>query len=454
MNKAVFLREYVPNQLKGRERELQSLNRTYKQLTENPGGYIPIILVRGPPGSGKTVTAKYFGKDLEKTAQEKGMNLKYLHIGNFDLQTKKTVLKMILNYVRPYSSQGSIKKMLGWLKETLKKENMYLLLTIDEPKFFPINRAIMNLFTEINKDCPSSSPRLSLLLIPGQTARLDPWFKIYIQNPSRSIIEFPAYSHPQLVAILNERVKKGFHLIAVPQEIIKQVAAIAVRKKGDAQFAIDLLTCAGERADRLGASKVYKVHIRDAKRQIYKPYLVQLLTTAVKNSRLNVIVPQIIIEQISAIAVDEKGSKHFALNILSHAAQRAKNNGVKEIYPDLVREIVSKTTFSVVLHAYTLSKLAKHELLILLGISRKLQSTEGVHLSLNELHEAYSLICERKYIRPKGKNEVNQYCQKLANIGLLRVYSNIENKNYKAAQISIDIPLKELEDTLEQILDD
>lgn len=454
MNKNVFLREYVPNQLKGRERELQSLNRAYKHLTENSEGFVPIILVRGPPGSGKTVTTKYFGNDLEKTAQEKEMNLKYLHIGNFDLQTRKSVLRTILSYVRPFSSQGSIKTMLGWLKETLKKENMYLLLTIDEPKFFPINRAIMNLFTEINKDCPSSSPRLSLLLIPGQTARLDPWLKIYMQNPSRNIIDFPAYSHPQLVSILNERVKKGFHLIAVPPEIIKQVAAIAVHKKGDAQYAIDLLTCARERAERLGASKVYKDHVRDAKRQIYKPYLVQLLIAATKNLRLNVIVPPIIIEQISAIAVDEKGSKHFALYILSHAAQKAENIGLKEIYPDLVREIVSKITFSVVLPVSAFSELTKHELLILLSISRKLQSTEGVHLSLHELHEIYSLICERKYIRPKGKNEVNQYCQKLANIGLLRVYSNIENKNYKAAQISIDIPLKELEDTLERILGD
>ncbi|MFX0095330.1 MAG: AAA family ATPase, partial [Candidatus Hodarchaeota archaeon] len=161
-NSGVYSSEYIPDRLISREEELDILKQIFQFLTQNPGKDSSTVLIWGPPGSGKTVTAKYFGMNLKKLTRQINIRLEYVHLNNYEVQSRKSILKQLLSSVRLHYRQGSIKKMRKMLIETLERENIHLLLIIDEIKSLPINRTVMNLLTEINSSCPSKRQRLSL----------------------------------------------------------------------------------------------------------------------------------------------------------------------------------------------------------------------------------------------------------------------------------------------------
>ncbi len=71
---------YIPPSLPHRERQLKLLSHFFRFALERPGKMAQRVLITGKIGTGKTVLSQSFGLNIVKEAQEKGINLQYVHV--------------------------------------------------------------------------------------------------------------------------------------------------------------------------------------------------------------------------------------------------------------------------------------------------------------------------------------------------------------------------------------
>ncbi|MFX1254884.1 MAG: ORC1-type DNA replication protein [Promethearchaeota archaeon] len=278
LDESKFSLDYVPKNLINREKELRLLASYFRNLVLSSGTFKQHVLIQGPVGCGKTVLAKYFGREFEITAQKQQANVKYLHLNCRKLQSEASVLTTILKYLVPYFPPRGfgVDELLQMLSNTLEQKSMHLLLALDEIDFI-IRRGAKELlyyFTRLNDDSPSNAQRLSLILITS-----DRNFRAWIDARTRSLliqnlIRLISNSEETLVNILNTRAEGGFQPNAVPPEVINQIAEIAVDEGGDARVAIELLWLAGKRADQEGALKICLEYVREIRSRISSSFFV------------------------------------------------------------------------------------------------------------------------------------------------------------------------------------
>ena len=106
-------------------------------------------------------------------------------------------------------------------------------------------------------------------LMSGLNSRTDSTF-----NPTE--VSFADYNANELREILSHR-RDAFYEDALDDDVIPYVAAVAAQGEGDARFAIDLLREAGNIANRREMQTVHKSHVEEAKNQVEKNYVVDVI---------------------------------------------------------------------------------------------------------------------------------------------------------------------------------
>ncbi|MFX0104975.1 MAG: hypothetical protein ACFE75_05760, partial [Candidatus Hodarchaeota archaeon] len=102
---------YVPKKLPHRHKELSLLSQLFLGVISNPSSVSRKILITGKMGIGKTVTVKLFGDILEKVSEERGIDIKCVHVNCRKERTSYKVLVRIIQLInkrfpkRGYSSQ-------------------------------------------------------------------------------------------------------------------------------------------------------------------------------------------------------------------------------------------------------------------------------------------------------------------------------------------------------------
>jgi Cdc6-related protein, AAA superfamily ATPase len=71
---------YTPSKLPHREEHLNLLNQYLRYTTTAPGKMTQRILITGDIGTGKTALTQHFGKTITRKAQDRQINLKYIHV--------------------------------------------------------------------------------------------------------------------------------------------------------------------------------------------------------------------------------------------------------------------------------------------------------------------------------------------------------------------------------------
>ena len=77
---------------------------------------------------------------------------------------------------------------------------------------------------------------------------------------------FSAYEAAQLIDILEYRVEQAFYPNALSKEVIPLCASLAAQKKGDARYALDLLSTAADLCEEEGRTTVTEADVRRAER--------------------------------------------------------------------------------------------------------------------------------------------------------------------------------------------
>lgn len=130
--------EYVPPVIRHRDEQLRQLVRLFKPVILEPGATSVKALLAGPVGTGKTVTASVFGREMCRVAERKGVNLRYVHVNCSRSRNLVGVLrgaKGVLGLHIPDRGVSSNELLLVFMK-MLDRENIHVILTLDEFDYF------------------------------------------------------------------------------------------------------------------------------------------------------------------------------------------------------------------------------------------------------------------------------------------------------------------------------
>ncbi|MGC9181734.1 ORC1-type DNA replication protein [Thermogladius sp. KZ2Tp1] len=263
--------EYIPDTLPHREKELKELASYFKHLVSSPGSFSQRVLLIGGVGTGKTATARVFGRDFTRYALTKGYKVKYAHV---NCHSNRTLYNVIADMSRqlnaPLPSRGlSAREMFEALLAHLDETDQYAIISLDEFHYFAslAGRDAVYFIVRAYDVFETPVKRLNFVFISQDTAKLsllDPSLESYLL---RHMIKLEPYTSAQLLDILKYRASKAFYEGTYDDTVLKFIADYEGRDKGgggNARHAIEVLMIAGVMAENEGAKRITLEHARKA----------------------------------------------------------------------------------------------------------------------------------------------------------------------------------------------
>ena len=253
-NEHVFEIDYVPETFKHRDSQVESL--TYALRPAVRGSRPLNVLIRGPPGTGKTTA-------IQKLFDEIGAQTSDVRTIRVNCQVNATRYSVFSRLFEgtfdyePPSSGISFKKLFGQIAEKLVDEDRVLVVALDDVNYlFYENEASDTLYSLLRAHEEHPGAKIGVIVVSSDPT-LDAVNELdaRVQSVFRpEDVYFPVYDQGEIVDILRERVDRGFHEGVVRPEILDRVAELTA-ESGDLRVGIDLFRRAGLNAE-MRASKV------------------------------------------------------------------------------------------------------------------------------------------------------------------------------------------------------
>lgn len=265
---------YIPTRLSHRDSQLNLLTRFFQFAIESPGQMAQRVLIVGKVGTGKTALAKLFGSKIMQLAQEKRINLRYVHVncrehkGSLFMMLQQVILDFYPHFPRRgYSSE----ELLQMLMQILDEQNVFVILALDELEALIENEGADALYklTRVNESRLKSAQRLSLIGVLRRLESLSALDESTKSTIQRNVIFLQDYSKSQLRDILGVRVTLAFKSGAVLDDALDLIAELAEKEGGNARYGIELLWRAGKYADASAQSEVSPECVRHASSSVY-----------------------------------------------------------------------------------------------------------------------------------------------------------------------------------------
>ncbi len=260
---------YVPEKLYCRDDIIKELIHNFKRVLEEGDQPSITILMTGKGGVGKTVTARYFGKNFRTIALENDLKIFVEYFNSINFRTKSMILRELLSKYthssgRGYSDDEAIKLILS----QLIREKSYMLLIIDEVHL--LDSEEIWAFLDIAETFGHQNAKLSVILI----SRTRDWMRIEterILSRLNSKIKFDPYNFEDSMQILKYRSDIAFKDNVISDEILEMVSQIVV-EHGNMRHGIEVLRKCGLHADKEGFEVVTADMIREASNEVYSTF--------------------------------------------------------------------------------------------------------------------------------------------------------------------------------------
>ena len=247
--------EFVPNELKGRDAELGRLATLFSGI-DRPGVSRQALLT-GPVGSGKTVTARTFGRDLARHLAPT-RPLKVTRVNCRSHPTMPQVLQRIITSIdarHPERGFGS-GEILQSLRRQLLGAGLHLLIILDEVDHLIIRDGADLIYQLLRIDEEhEATGSISLIMISVEPIieRLEP--SIISRLGRSNALSLSSYTVDELEAIIEQRAHLALSPASFDQGLLRLIAE-AAGESGDARVAIELLSDAAKEAENRGQREI------------------------------------------------------------------------------------------------------------------------------------------------------------------------------------------------------
>jgi cell division control protein 6 len=243
----VFEIDHVPETFDHRESQLESLKYALRPAVR---GSRPLnTVVRGPPGTGKTTAVqKLFGELRGQSS------VRVVHVNCQMNSTRYAVFSRVFEDIfeyEPPSSGISFKKLFSQITDRLIDDDEVLVVALDDVNYlFYENEASDVLYSLLRAHETHAGARIGVIVVSSDLS-LDVIEALdgRVQSVFRpEEVFFPRYDQREIVDILGERVKRGFHDGVLDTTGLDRVAELTA-ESGDLRVGIDLLRRAGLHAE-------------------------------------------------------------------------------------------------------------------------------------------------------------------------------------------------------------
>ncbi len=262
-NPDIFLEDYIPPDIPAREPHIRELQLALSPALERKKPVHSWLF--GRPGAGKSVTARYMLRQIEKEGVEG------LYINCFEYRTFFSVMDKIIRELRLLGAEklDTSYKLERFARYVGKKPFILILDEIDRVMKKERETAIYNLSTigNVGLILACNSELVYFGLDERVKSRL---------NPIR--IEFRPYSIGDLSYIIRQRAEYAVCPYAWGENVLEKIAELS---EGDARIAMRTLKSACELAEKEGRGKILSRHIKEGwgkAKELKKDYMLNKLT--------------------------------------------------------------------------------------------------------------------------------------------------------------------------------
>lgn len=260
---------YVPQKLYCRDDAISRLIYNFRRIVEELEQPSINCLILGKGGVGKTVTAKYFGRNFKTIAIEKDVNVFVEYYNCIEFRSKSKIIRDMLSKYCHGSGRGfSDDEMIKQILTKLIYEKGYILLIIDEVHMLKPEDILG--FLDITEIFGHQNAKLSLLLI----SRSKDWMRIEnerILSRLNDRIKLNEYTFDEALKILKYRSELAFCENIVSDNILEMVSQIVAEHK-NMRHGIEILRRSGLYADKEGLSYLTPEIIREASNDVYPTF--------------------------------------------------------------------------------------------------------------------------------------------------------------------------------------
>ena len=254
-NESVFEIDYMPETFRHRDTQMQSL--TYALRPAVRGSRPLNVLVRGPPGTGKTTAIQRLFDEIAAETRD----VRTIRVNCQVNATRYSVFSRLFEGTfdyEPPSSGISFKKLFSQITEQLVDDDRVLVVALDDVNYlFYENEASDTLYSLLRAHEEHAGAKIGVIVVSS-----DPSLDVVnaldarVQSVFRpEDVYFPVYDQREIVDILDERVKRGFNDGVVAAPILDRVAE-RTAESGDLRVGIDLFKRAGLNAEMRGSKTI------------------------------------------------------------------------------------------------------------------------------------------------------------------------------------------------------
>jgi len=304
-DETTLFREYIPDKLPRREREIARLTRDFKPLTIKEGAFSVNVAIIGNAGIGKTSISKYFQERFPKSASKFGKKIYCIYYNCYTYRTKSSILRHLLQkHFNIFSTRGfSDNELLSDLMKILNKENANLILILDEANVLGSDDILS--FIYIPEAFEFGKSRISTILVSRLT-EFNSLLNVQLSERIHDKIQLDGYSKEDLREILGYRAELAFRNNVLPVDVLEQVVSISAGTQ-NARHGIEILYHAGKIADQEKQSYITPEMVRKAKAYVY-PELRSSVLEDLKNHELYVsiaVARNLMHENIASTTIDD-----------------------------------------------------------------------------------------------------------------------------------------------------
>ena len=280
MTKSVFKqlssldKSFVPDKLFCRDNELSTLIVNYRRILEEIEQPSINCLILGKGGIGKTVTARYFGKNFRTIAIEKDVNIFIEYFDCINFRSKSKIIRELLAKYTHGSGRGySDDEALKLILTKLIRDKGYMLLIIDEVHLLKPDEVLA--FLNIAETFGHQNAKLSILLI----CRGSDWMRIEnerILSRLNEKIPFKPYDFEESMKILTYRSEIALKEYVVDEDLLTMISQIVVENQ-NMRHGIEILRKSGLYCDKEGLDRISADIIRGASDDVYPTFRADII---------------------------------------------------------------------------------------------------------------------------------------------------------------------------------